>query len=103
MYDVTYFSNNSGGHWWLSDSDWKALENAGWKVNWCDRWLGAAATSATKEGTTMRDAIDEWESVTGQDSSELGCYSCCGPPHRFDSEHESYSPESPTHGTRYSQ
>ena len=31
---VEYNSNNSGGHWWLTDDDWKALEAAGWKVQW---------------------------------------------------------------------
>lgn len=31
---VEYSSNNSGGDWWLSDEDWKALEAAGWKVAW---------------------------------------------------------------------
>lgn len=34
---VEYDSNNSGGHWWLKDEDWKALEAAGWKVVW--HWL----------------------------------------------------------------
>jgi hypothetical protein len=31
---VEYNSNNSGGSWWLKDRDWKALEKAGWFVNW---------------------------------------------------------------------
>lgn len=31
---VEYSSNNSGGHWWLEDADWKNLEAAGWKVEW---------------------------------------------------------------------
>ncbi len=31
---VEYRSNNSGGNWWLSDKDWKALEKSGWLVNW---------------------------------------------------------------------
>jgi hypothetical protein len=31
---VEYDSNNSGGRWWLTDEDWKALEAAGWKVQW---------------------------------------------------------------------
>lgn len=31
---VEYSSNNSGGHWWLKDGHWKALEAAGWKVHW---------------------------------------------------------------------
>lgn len=31
---VEYNSNNSGGSWWLRDADWKALEEAGWIVQW---------------------------------------------------------------------
>ncbi len=31
---IEYDSNNSGGSWWLDDDDWKALEKAGWKVEW---------------------------------------------------------------------
>lgn len=31
---VEYRSNNSGGSWWLKDKHWKALERAGWFVNW---------------------------------------------------------------------
>ncbi len=31
---VEYESNNSGGSWWLKDEHWKALEAAGWKVQW---------------------------------------------------------------------
>lgn len=31
---VEYDSNNSGGRWWLTDDDWRALEAAGWRVHW---------------------------------------------------------------------
>ncbi|HRH24685.1 MAG TPA: hypothetical protein PK109_03825 [Candidatus Paceibacterota bacterium] len=31
---VEYESNNSWGSWWLEDSHWRALEAAGWKVQW---------------------------------------------------------------------
>lgn len=31
---IEYDSNNSGGSFWLKDEDWKALEDAGWHVNW---------------------------------------------------------------------
>lgn len=31
---IEYNSNNSGGHWWLTDENWKALEQAGWIVHW---------------------------------------------------------------------
>jgi hypothetical protein len=89
---VEYNSNNSGGEWWLKDEDWLALEAAGWKVDWCrddvspgirdERFLGALATSATREGLSLEEAVAEWERVTGEFSEETGC-PCCGQPHNF--------------------
>lgn len=112
-----YRANNSGGSWWLTDENWYALEAAGWDVEWVkdghgplmrpgeDRWLGALAWSATREGLTLSDAIAEWERVTSQCSADLGC-GCCGPPHGFDFEGDNgervhYSPESPVEGAPY--
>ncbi len=95
---LAYDSNNSGGDWWLKDADWKKLSEAGWNVHWGERrhddllspcqsngkrWLGAIACKAAKKFDTARDGIEEWESITGQASSELGC-NCCGPPHNFE-------------------
>ena len=91
---VRYSSNNSGGHWWLKDHDWYALEAAGWKVEWekdrkdsrfssmlkDGRWLGALATKAVRRGLTLQEAADEFERITGQSLSEEGC-NCCGEPH----------------------
>jgi hypothetical protein len=122
---IEYESNNSGGSWWLSDDDWKALEKAGWKVKWSSleqlfndegyyvrdadgtptlvpigegtsefgssatpddngeyRWLGALATKAWRCGLSLKDAVAEWEKVTGQSSEAAGC-PCCGQPHTF--------------------
>jgi len=102
---VEYDSNNSGGRWWLEDKDWKALEKAGWEVRWRkalyekaladgdeyasliksdgnDRWLGALATKAIRRGLGLREAVDEWELVTGLSSTDAGC-PCCGSPHSF--------------------
>lgn len=107
---VEYSSNNSGGRWWLCDDDWSALEAAGWTVSWVKddpysmpsakktgRWLGALATSASKAFENPADAISEFERITHQDASDIGC-NCCGPPHTFsyeDSEGRSHyaSPE----------
>src|SRR5882672_11349500 len=94
---VGYKSNNSGGHWWLSDADWRALEEAGWKVNWVKdspsikryggldsdgRWIGALATSASRTGLPKKMAVAEFEMVTGQFAADKGC-PCCGEPHAF--------------------
>jgi len=97
---VEYSSNNSGGGWWLSDEDWTALYDAGWELrnpkdyeDWSldprsikddERWLGAITSYARKEFSSMREAVEEWESITGQSASDLGC-SCCGQPHYFSS------------------
>ena len=135
MKKVTYSSNNSGGNWWLLDSHWQRLEDAGWYVVWggdvfCNsdpiwgkgsgankapgdcplevrnehlfntckghraydsldaviadngQWLGSAAREASKDFPTLKDAILEWEEVTGMDAADEGC-NCCGPPHTF--------------------
>jgi hypothetical protein len=92
-----YTSNNSGGNWWLTDKDWYALEKAGWEVRWIkdepdnipflreegrERWLGALATRASREGLSFKKAVAEWEAITGQYADEIGCR-CCGSPHYF--------------------
>ena len=92
---VEYGSNNSGGDWWLEDKDWFALEKAGWKVSWVkddpdaffhkegqERWLGALATKAVREGLSLKEAVAEWETITGQSADREGC-ECCGRPHSF--------------------
>lgn len=94
---VEYNSNNSGGSFWLTDANWESLERAG--------WVKDGYRSAYREGLTLREAIDEWESVTGQQSNSLGC-NCCGPPHNFsfegdNGEWESYSPDYPMYGEPY--
>lgn len=40
---VEYSSNNSGGSWWLNDKHWKALEDAGWEVEWGSLWFCRSA------------------------------------------------------------
>lgn len=105
---VEYSSNNSGGRWWLTDEQWAALEKAGWVVAWLQagfdakepypatyaeacravkedkdrRWLGALATSATRHGLGLQEAVAEWEGATGASSTDAGC-PCCGQPHSF--------------------
>lgn len=81
---VIYRSNNSGGYWWLEDEDWKALESAGWVVEWKEeRWMGALAITASIDNVESEEvAIAKWELATGMDASETGC-PCCGQPHNF--------------------
>lgn len=98
---VNYSSNNSGGDWWLDDEDWYNLENAGWLISWKKdeehsgagkdgRWLGALATSASREGLSMDAAIAEWEQITGLNSGAHGC-ECCGRPHSFFDDEGNYA------------
>jgi hypothetical protein len=49
------------------------------------RWLGALATRATREGLSEKDAIAEWENITGCCAEDTGC-PCCGSPHYFSEE-----------------
>jgi len=92
---TTYFSNNSGGKWWLTDENWCALEAAGWVVRWHrdditvytqpdenGRVLGALARYATRYGLSEEDAMREWEKVVALDPYSNGC-DCCGRPHDF--------------------
>jgi len=44
--------------------------------------LGALAHDAEKEFETPREAMLEFEQITGQDVSDEGC-NCCGYPHKF--------------------
>lgn len=60
----------------------RAITTYAQAVEMQERWLGALATSATREGLGMDDAIAEWERVTGMSADDAGC-SCCGQPHSF--------------------
>lgn len=96
---VRYSSNNSGGSWWLADDQWKALEAAGWEVEWYKkgalmsrpdkdgkyRFLGALASYAYLECESIEEAVESFERITGEDASASGC-DCCGQPHYFSQE-----------------
>lgn len=97
---LVYYSNNSGGSWWLEDKDWESLAKAAWNVHWGskeydknkllepkektdERYLGAVATSTAKRFNTCREGVKEWERIIGQDAGDIGC-NCCGAPHDFE-------------------
>ena len=46
------------------------------------RWLGTLARYAFKHFDSVRECLQEFEKITGQDVSEEGC-NCCGAPHLF--------------------
>ena len=73
MTKIVFSENNSGGSWWLSPSDYIALENAGWEVSYRE---------ATREGLSYEDAVDEWADITGSNPDTEGC-PCCGKPFYF--------------------
>jgi hypothetical protein len=79
---VKYNSNNSGGNFWLSAEDWKKLVAAGWVIN-RKTYFGDDPGGANRYGLTLREAIQEFEELTGQDAGAQGC-NCCGPPHEFE-------------------
>lgn len=57
---VQYSSNNSGGHWWLKDEHWHALEKAGWVIHWT--WLREVYKDALLDGRgvpTLTDVPEE--------------------------------------------
>lgn len=91
---IQYSSNNSGGSWWLSEADRKALEAAGWLVEWSEWERGRHSWSWSDSGTpahyawapvgmTEDQACEDFERVTGQSPDAQGC-NCCGQPHNFD-------------------
>lgn len=46
------------------------------------RWLGAIAMYAYKHFDTVKEALQEFERVTGANVMDEGC-NCCGAPHSF--------------------
>jgi hypothetical protein len=76
--NVHFSENNSGGSWWLDESQYNALAAAGWEVG--DR-------SAKKKFNSLEEGEKEWEYLTGRNSNEGGC-ECCGRPYQFWDEGE---------------
>ena len=72
---LTYNNNNSGGRWWLTDEDYKALEENGWTVHWI-------ILTKRDLGPGMRDyvSVDTGKRYTDDPMDHLGHYEP-GPKH----------------------
>ena len=101
---VEYSTNNSGGNYWLTKEDWRALQDAGWLIMDWDNSVydekgqyvpdenGLPMVShpadldkahyAFKLFDNIQEALVEFEKLTGQNVSDEGC-NCCGAPHSF--------------------
>lgn len=91
----------------MEEEDWKALEDAGWLVDWNREfvfrrgqyvkdeggfptfkwskgkdWLGGKARNAWKKFDSVSEGIREFEELTGECADDEGC-NCCGQPHNF--------------------
>ncbi len=64
---VEYASNNSGGDWWLKDEDWRALEKAGWVIEWT--WLSKLYSN---KGTIIRQDNGLPKLVPSDESNKEG-------------------------------
>lgn len=89
LYEIEYHSNNSGGHDWLSDLDWRTMYNVGWVAHinpYLKKPIEASFQfEAENDDEAVRTAMEklrEWEHITNQNANVSGC-SCCGRPHRF--------------------
>ena len=98
---IEYYSSNSGGRDWLNEEQWKKLEKAGWRLFGFDNVAyegndykldkdGLPEKTgetdrykyAFKRFDTPKEALLEFEELTGEDTTAEGC-NCCGPPHCF--------------------
>jgi hypothetical protein len=85
---VEYHHNNSGGRDWMSDSQWAALERAGWTLDrlgaLSGRIYGASIIIYGDHSTetALQRGMEIWTDVTGANRFAEGC-ECCGRPHSF--------------------
>ncbi len=69
---VEYSSNNSGGHWWLSDKDWINLESNGWDVIWGELVFTYPCPKCEKDS----DELSLKEKYEGKKSYKYHVYKC---------------------------
>jgi hypothetical protein len=95
MKKYEFDENNSGGSWWLGKKEYDNLLANGWEYEASEYDLEHGYDkkgmfgddevpygwrhSLTKSFNSMREAIEDWEKLTGQDFFDPGC-ACCGAP-----------------------
>ena len=87
MKKTTIHLNNSGGSDWLSDQNLLDLQSKGWKMGDHKRRWGPRAGYPYQISRLLpeREALAEFEDVTGYTGYERGC-DCCGSPFWWDEE-----------------
>lgn len=97
----TFSETNSGGRWWLNRKQYEALFAAGWKYtpseydlenNYDKKSLFGGDDvpygwrhNLCLEAESIQDAVENWESATGEYFFAGGC-PCCGAPFNIYSE-----------------
>ncbi len=103
MKRYVFEENNSGGHWWLKREDYDKLLANGWTCNIPDTdprakkpWhegddvLYGERKYTSKEFSTIKDAVEDWQRITGRNFWEQGC-NCCGAPYEIhDANYKEY-------------
>lgn len=76
---VEFTHNNSGGYYWLTNSDWTALAAAGWTVE--TPTFGHPSAMIAADSVEHAKAL--WAETLPFDPDTEGC-PCCGSPFRFE-------------------
>jgi hypothetical protein len=93
---IEFRNVNNGGQEWIDDDMWKALEAAGWKVDWSEK--RSLRRTATKDYTGVvtdcpsfdfmtgmeRQALDDIEAIIGDpyDREDRMYCDCCDYPYQ---------------------
>lgn len=78
MVKVEFTHTNNGGYFWMTGSDWTALERAGWAVS-----LDGTFPRATILANDVEHAMAMWAETVPFDPTDEGC-TCCSAPFRFE-------------------
>ena len=70
---IDYRANNSGGHWWVKDDQWRALEAAGWDVVWGGLYFCNSKFSFDKKPPGKSYPCNEPHSPSSEEEVKQGC------------------------------